>query len=240
MRAGPKEISLLHSIPYNLINSIDQHELLPRDFYLNDSTVRIARKLLGKLLISTTGEVITGGLIVETEAYCGINDRACHAYMGKKTKRNSALYMEGGTVYVYFTYGLHYLLNVVTRPAGIPEAVLIRGIIPAVGIKEIYRRRNRDMPLEDICIGPATVTQALMIDLRQNGTSFLEGPLKIYETGLSFSSKEIMVGPRVGVDYAGEDAFLPYRFQVTKQARQKLINKFLNAINHEREEENTR
>ena len=182
---------------------------LPPDFYQRSDVVQVARELIGKVLFSCIDETVTAGIIVETEAYNGTEDRACHAYRGRKTPRTEVMFEPGGVAYVYLCYGIHSLLNVVTGPKGMPQAVLIRAIKPLEGIEAMTERRKGKMPL---AAGPGTVAQALGITTKHSGISLLGNKLWIEDHGLVFDS--IQAGPRIGVDYAGEDALLPYRFSL--------------------------
>lgn len=193
-----------------------QSTLLPEDFYLNEDVVWLARQFIGKILVSRVGG-IAGGIIVETEAYRGIHDRACHAWGGRRTKRTEVMYRRGGTAYVYFTYGLHHLFNIVTNKEEIPEAILVRGIIPILGIDLIRQRRQKETPVPFLCDGPACVTQALAITVEHTGSSLINGPITIHEAGIIIPDEWVENTPRIGVDYAGEDALLPYRFVVKKK-----------------------
>ena len=143
---------------------------LPISFYQREDVVQIARDLLGKLLLTQMNNQITGGIITETEAYKGAEDRACHAYNYRKTKRNLAMYQNGGITYVYLCYGIHYLLNVVTHREGIPHAVLIRAIFPTFGIETMLKRRKKSLNSK-LTKGPGSVCQALGIDLTHNAIS---------------------------------------------------------------------
>ncbi|MGR3912858.1 MAG: DNA-3-methyladenine glycosylase [Candidatus Rhabdochlamydia sp.] len=184
--------------------------LLVKSFYQQKDTVQIARDLLGKVLFSNLDNQRVSGIIVETEAYCGKEDKACHAYQGRRTPRTEIMYQEGGVSYLYLCYGIHTLLNIVTSQEGDPHAVLIRALIPYHGHDIMVERRKGKKPL---CQGPGTVCQALGLSLAHNGLSF-EGPsLWIEDHGLIPTS--ILVTPRIGIDYAGEDAKLPYRFVAT-------------------------
>jgi DNA-3-methyladenine glycosylase len=149
----------------------------------------------------------TAGVITETEAYLGIDDRACHAYGGRRTARTEIMYQAGGVAYIYLCYGIHHLFNVVTAEEGTPHAVLIRGLRPLHGIDLMKTRRRAKEPL---CSGPGTVTQALGITTLHNGIPLLGNLLWIEDPGMVFD--QIATTPRIGVDYAKEDAFLPYRF----------------------------
>ena len=149
--------------------------ILPLSFY-EQETITVARKLLGCLLVHIEAEGTTCGKIVETEAYL-VNDSAAHSFIGK-TKRNSVVFGPVGHAYVYFVYGMHYCVNVVTGEEGSGEAVLIRALEPVNGIPVMEKRRGTG-DIRQLCSGPAKLTQALDICLAMNGTSLLEGPLQI-------------------------------------------------------------
>lgn len=177
---------------------------LPLHFYLNDDVVKLSRKLLGCNLFTKIGGELTGGRIIETEAYRGAEDRACHAYNNRRTERTEVMFHQGGIAYVYLCYGMHYMLNIVTNVANVPHAILIRAIEPIIGKEIMLKRRGR----EEVD-GPGKVAQALGIDKSLNGVS-LAGDLIWIEKGEV--PKKIVASPRIGVDYAGEDAKLPWRF----------------------------
>lgn len=188
---------------------------LSLDFYQRSNVVKIARELLGKIVFSFVDGKTTAGIITETEAYNGEIDRASHAFGGRRTARTEIMYKAGGTAYVYLCYGIHSLFNVVTNKENIPHAVLIRAIYPVVNFKEMQKRcTNTKSPKEKICIGPGTVSQALGIHYSHSGKSLLGKEIWIEETGIKIPANKIISGPRIGVDYAGKDALLPYRFRV--------------------------
>ncbi|MBS0615496.1 MAG: DNA-3-methyladenine glycosylase [Verrucomicrobia bacterium] len=180
---------------------------LTPDYFLSDDVVAIARSLIGKHLFSTIGGELTGGRIIETEAYRGPDDRACHAFGGRRTKRTEVMFHEGGVAYVYLCYGIHPLLNVVTGPKDHPHAVLIRALKPTHGLEIMRNRRGNK---ENLCRGPGVLTQALGITLEHNGLPLCAPPLWVEER--ETNDLVIQSSPRIGVDYAGEDALLPWRF----------------------------
>jgi DNA-3-methyladenine glycosylase len=184
---------------------------LPRSFYLREDVVAVATDLLGKVLVTRFNGTITSGMITETEAYNGVIDRASHAFGGKRTGRNEMMYAAGGVAYVYLCYGIHHLFNVVTHRSGIPHAVLIRAVHPLDGTSTMRERRNAERTLTTN--GPGTLTHALGIRVTHNGTDLLGDTLYIEDRGFSVPNSAIIAGPRVGVDYAGSDALLPYRFR---------------------------
>lgn len=149
-------------------------------------------------------------MIVETEAYRAPEDRASHAWGGRRTVRNESMYAEGGVCYIYHCYGIHYMFNVVTNFKDIPHAVLIRAIAPVEGIEIMAARRGIPPENKALTSGPGKLTQALGITVAQNGMS-LDGPELWIEERLS-EPDEIVTARRIGIDYAGEDALLPWRF----------------------------
>lgn len=187
---------------------------LPREFYLNEDILKISRQLLGKFLYTYIEEELTGGMIVEVEAYRGPEDRGSHSYGMRRTKRNECMYLEGGHAYIYFTYGLHTLFNIVTNKEGIPHAILVRAIEPKEGIETMLKRRNKLALARNIAGGPAVLTQALGITLKYNGESLTGSKIWLEDKGIVFSEMDIKMSPRVGIDYAGEDRLLPWRFRV--------------------------
>lgn len=190
---------------------------IQREFYLRENVTEIAKDLLGKVLITKHNNKTTSGIIVETEAYNGIFDKACHAYGGKKTKRNKVMYEGGGLSYVYLCYGIHYLFNVVTNQINIPDAVLIRSIIPLDGKTTIFSRISEKSMKHGILNGPGKVTKALDINISHNAESLLGNKIWIEDAGIKINKEKIFEGPRIGIDYAGEDALLPYRFYIQKK-----------------------
>jgi len=188
---------------------------LTHAFYVQKDVCRIARSLLGKSLFSRIGgEPTTGGIIVETEAYAGPEDRASHAFGNRRTARTEVMFHAGGVAYVYLCYGIHSLLNVVTNKAGIPHAILIRAIEPTTGISTMLRRRNKTSVAPSLTAGPAVLTQALGINTTHSGESLRGTHVWIERSSESVSSRRILATPRVGVDYAGSDAKRPWRFRI--------------------------
>ena len=186
---------------------------LPREFYLSTNTAKIARDLLGKLLVvpDETGRRVSG-MIVEVEAYLGKADRAAHSFGGRRTARNEVMYGGGGHVYVFFVYGMYYQLNVVTGPADHPHAILIRGIEPVEGI-EVMRERRGEMKETNLTSGPGKLSIAFGVTRDLNGADLTDDRIWLEEYR-SFSKKQIELGRRIGIDYAGEDAEKPLRFWV--------------------------
>ncbi len=187
---------------------------LPLSFYHSDDVVNISKNLLGKYLFTYIDGAITGGYIVETEAYNGVVDKASHAFGNRLTPRTKTMFEQGGITYVYLCYGIHEMFNVVTSVEGQPHAVLIRAINPTEGLDIMQFRRNMSVVKPNITSGPGSVAKALGISRQVNGISLQSDTLWIEDRGLTFNDNEIAAVPRVGVDYAGEDALLPYRFYV--------------------------
>jgi DNA-3-methyladenine glycosylase len=188
-------------------------------FYLRDDVVQISRELIGKALCSKIEGRVTKALITETEAYAGVGDKASHAYGGRRTKRTEPMFASGGIAYVYLCYGIHHLFNVVTGDAGTPHAVLIRAGLPLEGLPLMQRRRGRRATEKTLLAGPGSLAQALGITTRMTGESLLNGRIWIEDCGLEFDREQLKQGPRVGVDYAEEDALRPYRFAVRSPAQ---------------------
>jgi DNA-3-methyladenine glycosylase len=187
---------------------------LPPFYYTSSDVVSIACDLIGKYLFTRIDGLITGGYIVETEAYNGVVDKASHAYGNRLTPRTSTMYQQGGIAYVYLCYGIHEMLNVVTSVEGQPHAVLIRAINPTIGLDVMQARRNMAVIKPNITMGPGSVAKALGISRKINAISLQSDTMWIEDQGLTFSGEDIASVPRVGVDYAKEDALLPYRFYV--------------------------
>jgi len=187
---------------------------LPHSFYLGTDVVAISKALLGKYLFTSIDGLLTGGYIVETEAYNGVVDRASHAYGNRRTNRTEIMFREGGIAYIYLCYGIHEMLNIVTSTEGHAQAILIRAIEPTEGIATILMNRNMDKVKPNITAGPGSVAKALGINRKLNGISLQSDTMWLEDRGLSFSDDQIAAVPRIGVAYAGQDALLPYRFYV--------------------------
>lgn len=187
---------------------------LSRTFYTGDDVVAISRKLLGKVLCTRVGGQSTQVIITETEAYAGVDDRASHAFGGRRTKRTEPMFGPGGTAYVYLCYGIHHLFNVVTNEEGVPHAVLIRAGSPLTGLESMLARRGKARRDKTLLAGPGSVARALGITTELTGTSLEGGRVWIEDHGLEVGERAITAGPRVGVDYAGADALRPYRFLI--------------------------
>ncbi|MDX6766915.1 MAG: DNA-3-methyladenine glycosylase [Candidatus Methylacidiphilales bacterium] len=187
---------------------------LSRLFYQGDDVVAIARTLLGKRLCTHIGGVVTSGRIVETEAYGGITDRASHAFGGRRTTRTETMYAAGGLAYVYLCYGLHHLFNVVTGPEGRPDAVLVRAVEPLEGVEVMLRRRRMESAARRLTAGPGVMSQALGITTAIDRCDLRGDRVWIVDDGVSVAGADVVCSPRVGVDYAGEDARRPWRFRI--------------------------
>lgn len=187
---------------------------LPFSFYQHIEVNELAVRLLGKQLFTLIDGELTGGTIVETEAYNGVEDKASHAYGGRFTDRTKIIYGHGGISYVYLCYGIHHLFNVVTAPQGTPHAVLIRGLEPLTGLDVMLRRRNMLALKPNLTAGPGALAKALGIDKRLNAKDLVGDEIWIEDKGLIFKADDIVASPRVGVDYAGDHALLPWRYYV--------------------------
>ena len=186
---------------------------LPREFYTRSDALAVARDLLGKKLVvpNKNGKRVAG-IIVETEAYRGPEDRASHAYGGRRTNRTKTMYDIGGTAYVYFVYGMYNQFNVVTNVENTPHAVLIRALEPAEGL-DIIKRRRTGRSEHEWTSGPGRLCIALGID-RQLDKADLLGDRVWLEEGVSISPRHIARGPRIGIDYAESWVNKPWRFWI--------------------------
>jgi len=197
--------------------------ILPKSFYTHPDVVQVAKNLLGKVLITEFDKRLTSGIIVETEAYAGITDKASHAHGGLRSKRTEIMYHEGGIAYIYLCYGIHSLFNVVTNIEGIPHAVLIRAIKPLEGINLMLERIGKNKLGKLSGIGPGRVCKLLGLHYSQTGTAITNDEnghpleIRIEDRGINYDESKIISTPRIGVGYAGEDAKLPYRFCLTQK-----------------------
>lgn len=187
---------------------------LPLSYYLNQNVLFLAKDLLGKVLFTNINDEITAGIIVETEAYFGEQDKASHAYGGRRTNRTETLYRNGGISYVYLCYGIHHLFNIVTSFEGEPHGILIRAVEPLIGKDIIEFRRKMSITKTTISSGPGSVSKALGIDGYFNKKDLTGEEIWVEDHHIRYNSDEIAEVPRVGVAYAQEDAFLPWRFFV--------------------------
>jgi DNA-3-methyladenine glycosylase len=191
---------------------------LPKSFYKREDLLQISKELLGKIVVTKWNGSITSGRIVECEAYHGEEDRASHAYGGRRTNRTEVMFAEGGVAYVYLCYGIHQMFNVVTNFKNIPHAILIRALEPLQGIEIMLERTgksNLNTKMDyTVTKGPGNLTKALGIKVVHTGLSLQSKELYIADDGFTYSPDEIASSPRIGVDYAGKDAKLKYRFFV--------------------------
>ena len=185
---------------------------LPESFYLRSDIVQVSRDLLGKVLTTNLDGCITKAIITETEAYEGETDKASHAYGGRRTKRTEPIYQTGGRAYIYLCYGIHHMFNVVSNVEGIPHAILVRAGRPHQGEAEMLRRRGKSKADKSLLAGPGSLGKALGIRTTLTGTDLAGEEIWIEDQDISVDDAEIIVGPRVGIDYAEEDASRPYRF----------------------------
>jgi DNA-3-methyladenine glycosylase len=177
-------------------------------------TLTVARHLLGKILEHRAADGTTAGRIVEVEAYRGPMDQAAHTRDGHRSARNETMYGPGGHAYVYFIYGMHHCINVVTRPRDFPEAVLIRALEPIRGLDVMRARRGpRTLPDWQLCRGPGSLCRALGIERRHDGHPLTRGRLRILGAP-AVPSRLVRRTARIGIDYAGADAARPWRFLV--------------------------
>lgn len=186
---------------------------IPSSFYQNDDVVSVAKSLLGKLICTLVDGKITKGRIVETEAYSYL-EKGCHAYNHKRTNRTAPMFKNGGIAYVYLCYGVHSLFNIVTNKEGLAEAVLIRALEPVVGIEEMLLRRPVTKS-SAVGSGPGKLTKALRITLDHNKMDLNEDVIWL-EDDTSPEVGQVVATTRIGIDYAEEDALLPWRFYIRR------------------------
>jgi DNA-3-methyladenine glycosylase len=186
-------------------------KILPLKFYQRDTLI-VAEELLGKLLILNLNGSKLIGRIVETEAYIGFEDKACHVSRGK-TKRNEVMFGRAGHVYIYMIYGMYHCLNIVTEKKDFPAAVLVRAIEPIQGLNKMKKNRKQDN-IYKLTNGPGKLCQAMKIDRKLNGEKINSIKIHIKDDEIGILSNNIMKTKRVGVDYAGESAKLPWRFYI--------------------------
>ncbi|MDP3997832.1 MAG: DNA-3-methyladenine glycosylase [bacterium] len=183
------------------------------DFYARDTHI-VAKGLLGKLLVRQWRNKVITGRITEVESYVGINDKACHASHGR-TKRNEVMFGEAGHAYVYLIYGMYHCLNVVTERENFPAAVLIRALEPVTGI-DVMQQTRKGEALVNLTNGPGKLTRALRIDKTLNGENLaVSDKLYVTDDGYKVSRDDIKAAARIGVDYAGKDALLPWRYYLS-------------------------
>jgi DNA-3-methyladenine glycosylase len=189
---------------------------LPLSFYNRKDVVKIARELLGKIIVTNFSGKITSGKIVETEAYVGIIDKASHSFSGKRTARNEHMYSVAGTAYIYICYGMHQMLNIVTNEKEIPDAVLIRAIEPVEGIEMMMERTGKKRSDKTITRGPGNVGKALGISKHHSGLFLLDEEIYLLDNEEKIAEENIGISKRIGVESAGADSLLPYRFYIRR------------------------
>jgi DNA-3-methyladenine glycosylase len=189
---------------------------LPQSYYQSHDVVELAKDLLGKFLVTEINGHRCAGMIVETEAYRGPDDKACHAYNNRRTSRTEVMFEKGGVAYIYVCYGMHHLMNVVTGPRDNAHAVLIRALEPADDIEVMAARRKMDVNDSRLTKGPGALSVAMGLTSTLSGSSLISktSPVWIEDRGETFSRNEICSGPRIGVESAGEAARWPWRFFV--------------------------
>ena len=189
-------------------------EKLGLDFYRRPETLVVAEELLGKVLVTEVGGVRTSGMIVESVAYLGKEDKAAHSYGGRRTARTEVMFAEGGVAYVYLCYGMYNLFNVITNVEGEPHGVLIRGVEPLEGIPHMLERRGMAQLKHSLTAGPGALAKAMGITLAMTGLPLTGDTVWLEDRGVRVEPERIVRSPRVGVAYAQEDALLPYRFRI--------------------------
>ncbi|MDP4282856.1 MAG: DNA-3-methyladenine glycosylase [Bacteroidota bacterium] len=187
---------------------------IPLSFYSRKDVVVIAKELLGKIIVTNFENTITSGRIVETEAYVGITDKASHTFGGRRTVRNEHMYSPPGRSYVYICYGLHHMFNIVTNEKEIPDAVLIRAVDPLKGIDMMLQRTGKRIPDKTLTRGPGNVGKALGIFKYHSGLSLLGNKIYLLDDHYVIPDEKIGTSKRIGIESAGEDSLLPYRFYI--------------------------
>jgi DNA-3-methyladenine glycosylase len=201
--------------------NVKPKNLLSDSFYSDPDVTNAAQNLLGKKLCSISGGVFTSGIISETEAYCGTDDRACHANNGKRTPRTEVMFGEPGHAYIYLCYGIHHLFNVVTNRKGVADAVLVRAVIPIDGIQEMQQRRG-NRAIADLANGPGKFTQAMGITTDFNKTCLNSPPVWIEDAAIRVPADMIRTSRRIGVEYAGEDADRLWRYTLSPAIKNRI------------------
>lgn len=204
--------------------------MIPDNAFYETDALTLAQNLIGKTLVHETASGTVAGIICETEAYMGVNDRASHAYGGRRTERTETMYLPGGFSYVYLIYGLYACMNVTAAEAGNPEAVLIRAVLPCEGIPvlldNVLTKSRRKKPLDtasfkderalySLTNGPGKLCLAMGISRELNGTDLRTSPLYIRDDGLK--PVGITAAPRIGIPYAGEAQYYPWRFTAVQE-----------------------
>jgi DNA-3-methyladenine glycosylase len=184
---------------------------LNHTFYQRNDTVEMAKELLGQFLYTNFDGNLTGGMIVETEAYMGVSDSSCHTFNNKKTKRNASMYNRGGVIYMYVCYGIHDMLNIVTGDEENSQVILIRAIKPLIGI-DMMKQRRGEVPLKRLAKGPGSLAKALGLNRIHDGISLLEDSIWIEENGDVVKAESIIESPRIGLGCPEPYLSMPWRF----------------------------
>ena len=187
---------------------------LSQSFYKRDDVVSLSAELLGKYLFTYINKQLTGGIIVETEAYRGPEDRGSHAYNHRRTARNEIMYSEGGVVYMYICYGIHDMLNIVTGEKGESHAILIRAIEPTVGLDIMRVRRGFENDDKRLCKGPGALAKALGLRKLHNGVSLESDEIWIEDRGDVITDENIVACPRIGLNIEEPFKSIPWRFYI--------------------------
>lgn len=187
---------------------------LPVDFYQQSDVVSVARQLLGKHVYSLINGNLTGGIIIETEAYRGPDDRGSHAFNNKRTPRNEMMYRAGGVAYMYICYGIHDMLNIVTGTDGMSHAALIRAIKPTEGLEIMRIRRGIFDQDRRLCQGPGALAKALGLTKLHNGEDLQGEALWLTDEGTNFDDDQVIASARVGMNFDGPFKTIPWRFYV--------------------------
>ncbi|MEO7264055.1 MAG: DNA-3-methyladenine glycosylase [Ferruginibacter sp.] len=188
------------------------------DFYEREDVVQVAKDLLGKILVTKIDDLLTSGRIAETEAYVGLTDKASHSFKGRRTSRNEHMYATAGTAYIYICYGMHQMMNVVTNKKDIPDAVLIRAVEPLEGIEIMLDRTGKKGLDNSLTRGPGNVGKALGLFKKHSGLFLLDDEISIYDDGCRIDESLKGISKRIGVESAGPDGLLPYRFFIKGNA----------------------
>ena len=185
---------------------------LTTDFYQREDTLQIARDLLGKSVFSSIDGELCGGIIIETEAYMGPDDRGSHTFNNLRTPRNEMMFSAGGVVYMYICYGIHNMLNIVTGSSNTPHAILIRAIEPNLNLEVMRDRRNISNDDIRLCKGPGALCKALGLNKTHNGTDLQSDIIWVEDKNFRYSDSQIKATPRVGMNFEGEYKSIPWRF----------------------------
>ncbi len=188
-------------------------EKLTISYYQHHDVVELSRDLIGKKIVSNINGELTSGIITETEAYRGYDDKACHAHLGRFTDRTKVMYEPGGVAYVYLCYGIHHLFNIITNTDGNADAILIRAVEPVQGVDIMLKRRNKEKLDKTLTSGPGNFSKAFALDKSHYGADLTGDEVWIEKNDLlRFRESDITSTTRIGIDYAGDDKHLPWRF----------------------------